>query len=152
MIYTHIKHIKPYLWRGGKAFPKNDRELRQLVNDGEIDIGFSFAIGFAASQILNGDLPETVRTFVLKKGTISNTHFVAIPYNSSSKEASQVVANFLISTEAQARKLDPNHIGDYTDLQPHQNRLRWRLCFCSPLWRNWVRILKKDHATSRFSS
>ena len=94
--------------------------MRQLVNDGEIDIGFSFAIGFAASQILNGDLPETVRTFVLKKGTISNTHFVAIPYNSSSKEASQVVANFLISTEAQARKLDPNHIGDYTVLNPRK--------------------------------
>ena len=117
-MWQFLEDIKPYLWRGGRAFPKNDRELRQLVNDGEIDIGFSFDIGFAASQILNGDLPETVRNFVLKKGTISNTHFVAIPYNSSSKEASQVVANFLLSVEAQARKLDPNHIGDYTVLNP----------------------------------
>ena len=49
-------------------------------------------------------------------GTIGNTHFVAIPYNSSAKEGAQVVANFLLSPEAQARKLDPTVWGDPTVL------------------------------------
>lgn len=111
-----LEEIKPYLWREGRAYPANDQELRKLLNDDEIDLAFSFAIGGASSHILKGDLPETVRTFVLDNGTISNTHFVAIPYNSSVTEAAQVVANFLLSPEAQAKKLDPASWGDYTVL------------------------------------
>ena len=111
-----LEEIKPYLWRQGKAYPKNDPEMVKLLNDGEIDLAFSFGIGLASSHILKGDLPKTIRTFVLKNGTISNTHFVAIPYNSSSKEAAQVVANFLLSAEAQAKKLAPANWGDYTVL------------------------------------
>ena len=53
----------------------------------------------------------TVRTFVLDKGTIGNASFVAIPYNSGSSEGAIVVANFLMSPEAQARAQDPNILG-----------------------------------------
>ncbi|MEH6495471.1 MAG: ABC transporter substrate-binding protein, partial [Pseudomonas marincola] len=62
------------------------------------------------------ELAPSVRTFVFDKGTIGNTHFVAIPYNSSSKEAAMVVANFLMSPEAQARKQNPTYWGDDTVL------------------------------------
>ena len=49
-------------------------------------------------------------------GTLGNTHFVAIPYNATSKAGALVLANFLISPEAQARKQDPNIWGDPTVL------------------------------------
>jgi putative thiamine transport system substrate-binding protein len=47
---------------------------------------------------------------------VGNTHFLAIPFNSKSKEGAQVVANFLLSPAAQARKADIKHWGDPTVL------------------------------------
>jgi putative thiamine transport system substrate-binding protein len=61
-------------------------------------------------------LPETARTFVLDRGTIGNTHFVAIPYNANAREGAMVVADFLMSPEAQARKENPEFWGDNTVL------------------------------------
>ena len=107
---------RPALWRQGRAFPKNYAALIGLLADGEIDIAFAFNPAAASNAIANGDLPESVRTFVLDGGTIGNTHFVAIPYNSSAPEGALVVANFLLSPEAQARKQDPNVWGDPTVL------------------------------------
>ena len=50
------------------------------------------------------------------KGSIGNTHFVAIPYNARAKAGAQVVANFLLSPAAQARKADIRQWGDPTVL------------------------------------
>jgi putative thiamine transport system substrate-binding protein len=66
---------------------------------------------------------------VLDGGTIGNTHFVAIPYNANAKEGAMVVANFLMSPEAQARKQSLAAWGDQTvlamaKLSP-QNRRRF---------------------------
>ena len=90
--------------------------MRRLLADGELDISFTFNPSDASSAILNGELPETVRSFVFEGGTIGNTHFLAIPFNSSVKEGAKVLANFLLSPEAQARKQDPAVWGDPTVL------------------------------------
>ena len=63
-------------------------------------------------MIQNGLYPDTVRTFVFEEGTISNTHFVAIPFNAADKEGAMVVADFLISPEAQLKKADVAVWGD----------------------------------------
>ena len=70
----------------------------------------------ASAAISAGRLPETVRTFVLEDGTIGNTHFVAIPFNAAHAAGAMVVADFLLSPEAQARKQDPRVWGDGTVL------------------------------------
>ena len=70
----------------------------------------------ASSLILAGRLPDTVRSFVLADGTIANTHFVAIPFNAAHREGAMVVADFLLSPEAQARKQDVAVWGDPTVL------------------------------------
>ena len=70
----------------------------------------------ASNAISAGQLPETVRSFILEGGTIGNTHFVAIPFNAAHKAAAMVVADFLMSPEAQARKQDPRVWGDGTVL------------------------------------
>lgn len=104
------------LWRKGKAFPKNYSALIGLLADGEIDIAFAFNPGAASNAIANGELPESVRSFVFDGGTIGNTHFVAIPFNASAKAGALVVADFLMSPQAQARKQDPEIWGDPTVL------------------------------------
>ncbi|HSR71018.1 MAG TPA: ABC transporter substrate-binding protein, partial [Kiloniellales bacterium] len=87
-----------------------------LLDDGELDIAISFYPADAASLIESGRLPKSARSFVLEGGTIGNTHFVAIPFNAQAKAAAMVVANFLMSPEAQARKQDPAVWGDQTVL------------------------------------
>lgn len=117
-LLAFLDSLHPNLWRQGAAFPQNEAAMRQLLDDGELDIGFSFNPGTASASIEQGLLPGTVRSFVLEGGTIGNTHFVAIPFNANAPEAAMVVANFLMSPEAQLRKQDPALWGDPTVLDP----------------------------------
>ncbi len=115
-LWDYLDGLHPSLWRSGKSFPASGPALRQLLNDGEVDIALSFHPSEAASLVKAGQLPESARVFVFAKGTIGNTHFVAIPYNARSKEGAQVVANFLMGPEAQARKQSIEVWGDDTVL------------------------------------
>lgn len=108
--------IRPHLWRAGREFPESGPALNQLLSDGEIDIAITFNPAEAASGAITGRLPESTRVFFLEEGTIGNTSFVAIPYNAANKEGAMLVADFLMSPEAQARAQDPAHLGAFTVL------------------------------------
>ena len=115
-LFAKLDALHPNLWRGGRTFPKNKEALRQLLADNEIDIAFAFSPAEASNAIANGELPDTVRSFVFSKGTLGNTHFLTIPYNAAAKEGALLLANFLASPEAQLRKQDPKIWGDPTVL------------------------------------
>ena len=115
-LWSYLDALRPHLWRQGMTYPASGPAQRQMLDDGEVDIAISFYPSEASSAIANGLLPESARVFVLEGGTIGNTHFVAIPYNAANKEAAMVVANFLMSPEAQARKQDIANWGDDTVL------------------------------------
>ena len=108
--------LRPLLWRKGQQFPDNGPAQRQLLNDGEIDLMVSFNPAEAAVAINAGLLPESVRTFVLRKGTIGNTSFVAIPFNAANKEGAMVVANFLLDPATQANAQDFRKMGNFSVL------------------------------------
>jgi putative thiamine transport system substrate-binding protein len=110
-LWAYLDELTPNLWRQGRAYPPTGTAMFPLIADGEIDLSISFSPGAASAAIANFELPDTVRTFVLDKGTIGNASFVAIPYNSGSKAASMVVANFILSAEAQARAQNPDLLG-----------------------------------------
>ena len=110
-LWAFLDALTPTLWRGGRAYPATGPAQLQLIADEEIDLAISFSPGEATAAIANNQLPDTVRTFVLDKGTIGNASFVAIPYNSDAKEGAMVVANFLMSPEAQLRAQDPAILG-----------------------------------------
>ncbi len=110
-LWDWLDALTPNLWRAGAAYPQTGPAQLQLIADNEVDIAISFSPSEASTAIANGLLPDTVRTFVLDKGTIGNASFVAIPFNSGSKAAAMVVANFLLSPEAQAHAQDPNVLG-----------------------------------------
>ncbi len=115
-LWAYLEALHPHLWRGGKVFPATGTAQIQLLDDSEVDIAISFYPSDAASLILNGRLPESARAFVFQRGTIGNTHFLAIPFNARSKEGAMVVADFLMSPEAQARKQSLEIWGDQTVL------------------------------------
>ncbi|MEM9707331.1 MAG: ABC transporter substrate-binding protein [Pseudomonadota bacterium] len=110
-LWDYMDALTPALWRGGRAYPQSGPRQIQLLADDEIDIAISFSPGEASTAIANFELPDTIRTFVLDSGTIGNASFVAIPFNANAKEGAMVVANFLLSPEAQARALDPEVLG-----------------------------------------
>ena len=110
-LWAFLEELTPHLWRQGRAYPATGPRQLQLMADDEIDLAISFSPGEASTAIANFQLPETVRTFVLDKGTLGNASFVAIPYNANAQAGAMVVANFLLSPEAQARAQDPSVLG-----------------------------------------
>lgn len=115
-VWAWLERVKDGLWRSGSTYPPSGPAMTQLLDDGELDFSMAFHPGEASSAIAAGELPDTVRTFILEDGTIGNTHFVAIPFNAANVEGAKVVANFLLSPEAQAKKQDPTVWGDMTVL------------------------------------
>jgi putative thiamine transport system substrate-binding protein len=115
-LFDYLDALHPVMWRSGRAYPQNYPAMKQLLADGELDIIFAFNPSEASSAIATGELPDTVRSFTFPQGTLANTHFVAIPFNATAKAGALVLADFLISPEAQARKQDPNVWGDPTVL------------------------------------
>ncbi|WP_407951263.1 ABC transporter substrate-binding protein [Pararhizobium qamdonense] len=115
-LFAYLDQLHPLLWRKAKAFPRNYPDMKQKLADGELDIIFAFNPAEASAAISAGELPGSVRSFVFSKGTLGNTHFVAIPYNAKAKAGALVLANFLLSPEAQLRKQDPAIWGDPTVL------------------------------------
>jgi putative thiamine transport system substrate-binding protein len=115
-LWQALDALHPHLWRGGRQFPASDAAMRQMLADGELAISLSFNPNEAASEIAAGKLPAQVNSWQHAGGTIGNTHFLAIAFNARAKEGAQVVANFLLSPLAQARKADIRHWGDPTVL------------------------------------
>ncbi|MBN1262664.1 MAG: ABC transporter substrate-binding protein [Anaerolineae bacterium] len=96
-----LNEIEPYLWREGETYPETVSALQELFANGEIAFEMSYDIGGVQSFIESGRYPETARTFVFDEGTIANTNYIAIAYNSPHKAAALVTANFLCSLPAQ---------------------------------------------------
>jgi putative thiamine transport system substrate-binding protein len=115
-LWRYLDALHPHLWRAGRQFPQNAAALRQMMADGELLLALTFNPNEAANEIAAGRLPASVTSWQFSKGTVGNTHFVAIPYNAPAKAGAQVVANFLLSPKAQARKADIKVWGDPTVL------------------------------------
>ncbi len=108
--------LRPNLWHGGRDFPATGPAQSSLFSDGEIDLFASFNPAEAATGIANGTLPETSRAYVLDGGTLGNCSFVAIPFNAGHRDAALLLADFLLSPEAQAHAADPRQLGSPTVL------------------------------------
>ena len=115
-LFAYLDELNPVLWRKGKAFPRNYPDMKQKLADGELDIIFAFNPAEASSAIEKGELPNSVRSFTFPGGTLANAHFVAIPFNAKADAGAMVVANFLLSPEAQIHKQDAAVWGDPTVL------------------------------------
>jgi putative thiamine transport system substrate-binding protein len=115
-LWRTLDALHPQLWRSGRQFPQNAEAMRQMLADGDLLLALTFNPNDAANEIAAKRLPASIVSYQFESGTIGNTHFVAIPVNASASDAAQVVANFLLSPEAQARKADIAVWGDPTVL------------------------------------
>jgi putative thiamine transport system substrate-binding protein len=115
-LWRFLAALRPHLWRGGRQYPQSAAAVRQMMADGELLLAITFNPNEAAGEIAARRLPDSVVSWQFARGTIGNTHFVAIPYNARASAGAQVVANVLLSAEAQAHKADIANWGDPTVL------------------------------------
>ncbi|HEX6923079.1 MAG TPA: ABC transporter substrate-binding protein [Bacillales bacterium] len=116
-VWSYLNAIEPYLWRKGKTYPQSRERLDQLYSKGQVWMTMGFGATRAQSLIQKGVFPKTTRTFVMSSpGSIGNTNYLSIPFNSPNKAGAMVTINFLESPEAQLKKLDPAMWGGNTVL------------------------------------
>ncbi len=111
-LWDYIEALKPYLWQKGEVFPENVAQMHQLFASGEIWFSMSNNDSEVDNKISEGLFPESARAYVPEFGSIQNSHYIGIPKLSANKASAMLVANFLISPEAQAHKLQPKVWGD----------------------------------------
>lgn len=124
-----LNEIEPYLWRNGETYPESHARHQDLFANGEVYFEMAYNPAEASSHIASGKFPETTRTFVFDSGTIANTHYVAIPYNSPNKAGAMVLANFLLSPEAQHSKKDVQNWGDFPAIEVSRLSADWQAQF-----------------------
>jgi len=115
-LWAYLDALHPHLWRSGRAFPDSGPALRQRLADGELSLAYTFNASEVTAAIANRELPASVQPYVLDAGTLGNMSFLAIAFNARHKAAAMLVANFLLSPEAQAHKNDPRVWGSPTVL------------------------------------
>ena len=97
----YLRQLTPYLWNEGKTFPDSSTTVDAMFADGELVMNMSYGPFSVATGIANGLYTETTQTFVFDKGTIGNTSYMGIAFNSPNKAGALVVINAIISGEIQ---------------------------------------------------
>lgn len=116
LLWEYLNRIKPHLWHQGTSYPRTSTALELLFQRGEVDVNMSYYQAHAANKIMEGKYPSSARSFVMDHNSIFNNHFTAVPFNAPNLNGAMVVANFLISPEAQLSKNNPLNWGDFTVL------------------------------------
>lgn len=115
-LWKYLNRIKSDFWKQGETFPSGVAQMHQLYANGELYITMSNNDAEVDNKVEDGLFPESSRGYVLDHGTIRNSHYMGIAKYATHKAAAMVVANFLISPEAQFQKLKPEVWGDGTIL------------------------------------
>ena len=97
----YLRQLNPYLWNEGKTFPDSSNTVDAMFSDGELVMAMSYGPFSVATGIDKGIYTETTQTFVFENGTIGNTNYMAIGFNSPNKAGAMVVINAIISGEIQ---------------------------------------------------
>lgn len=102
-----LNEIEPYLWRQGATYPTSVTQLNELFANSEVALTFNYEPAQFGLAVMAGTYPDTVMSYGLDDGTIGNTNYTIIPFNSPNKAAALVLQNVLLSAEAQLQKALP---------------------------------------------
>lgn len=134
-VWRWLERVRPSFWREGRTYPPGVADVHRLFANGEVDFTMSNNHNEVVAKVRQGVLPATARPLLLRDGTIANTHYVGIPFNARNPAGAMVVADLLLSPEAQLAKLDPAVWADGTVLSI--DRL-------PPAWAERFRAMDRD--------
>lgn len=110
--FQYLQSIEPYLWREGKTYPESSGKLDTLYSTGEVWMTMSYNPVHGSNMISTGQFPETTRSLIFSTGSLRNTHYLTIPFNSQNVPGAMATINFLLSADAQLEKFKPAVWGD----------------------------------------
>lgn len=125
-LFVYINSIKPFFWRKGETFPESLAAMHQMFANAELDFTMSNNDNEVDNKIHQNIFPKTAKAYVFESGTIQNSHYLAIPKNAQNPAGALTVINFLISPEAQVKKLNPQVWGDGTVLNTQKVPEPWK--------------------------
>ena len=129
-VWTELNEMKPYLWRNGDTYPSTLTDLDKLYSQGEVWMTMGYNEARAEHLIKDGVFPDSTKSFLLEDvGSIGNTHFLAIPFNSPNKEGAMVAINEFLSPEAQYEKLKPDYWGESSPISYEKLDEDWKKKF-----------------------
>lgn len=128
-VFSWLDSLHTSFWRGGETYPPDVAAMHRLFANSEIDFSMSNNQNDVVNKIRRGELPTTARALALQDGTIANAHFVGIPFNAPNPAGAMVVANLMLSPEAQFTKLQPDVWADGTVLDVTRVPEPWRTRF-----------------------
>ena len=141
LLWEYINRLKPYFWNGGQSFPASVAQMHQLFANGELWFTMSNNDSEVDNKIQQGVFPTSSRAYVPQTGSIQNSHYLGIAKHAAHKAAAMVVIDFLISPEAQWKKMQPAVWGDGTVLS---------LTTLPPDWQSrFATVPGRTHAPSR---
>lgn len=125
-VFSWLDSLRPFLWRGGATFPLDVAVMHRLFANGDIDFSMSNNQNDVIGKSRQGVLPSTAKPLLLRDGSIANAHYVGIPFNAPNPAGAMVVADFLLSAEAQLEKQRPAVWADGTVLDLARLPAEWR--------------------------
>ncbi|CAN5757626.1 ABC transporter substrate-binding protein [soil metagenome] len=135
LLWGWLDRHRSSFWRAGTVYPPGVAELHRLFANGEVDFTMSYNENEVVSKVRQRVLPQSARALVLRDGTIANAHYLGIPGSAPNRAGAMVVANFLLSPEAQLEKMKPAVWADGTVLD---------LARLPPVWRERFDALGQD--------
>ena len=124
-LWAWLDSVRPSLWRGGSAYPPGVADLHRLFANREVDFSMSNNQNEVVAKTRQGVLPAGSRALLLRDASIANAHYVGIPANAGNPAGAMVVADFLLSPEAQLHKLRPEVWADGSVLDPARLPAPW---------------------------
>ena len=124
-LFAWLQDVRPSFWREGKTYPPDVAAMHRLFANREIDFTMSNNQNEVVTKARQGILPAGSRAVLLDEGTIANAHYVGIPFNAPNPAGALVLANFLLSPEAQLEKQRGDVWGDGTVLAPSRLPSPW---------------------------
>ncbi|NUS34254.1 MAG: ABC transporter substrate-binding protein [Gemmatimonadaceae bacterium] len=130
-MFAWLDSLRPYFWRRGETFPPDVAAMHRLFANREIDFTMSDNENDVIAKARQGIVPATARPVLLRDGTIANSHYVGIPFNAPNAAGAMVVADFLLSPEAQLEKQKPGVWADGAVLDVARVPEPWRTRFAT---------------------
>ena len=131
-VWTELNDLKPYLWREGATYPSTLTDLDKLYSQEEVWMTMGYNEARAEHLIKDGVFPDSTKSFLLQDvGSIGNTHFLSIPFNSPNKEGAMVAINEFLSPEAQYEKVKPHYWGESSPISYEKLDDEWKKKFMS---------------------
>lgn len=145
-LWAYLDRLHPLLWRQGRDFPLSPARMDAMLAQGTLQLSLTFNPLHAQQKAASGELPQDSYSFGFRQGMLGNVHFVAIPANARATAGAQVVANFLLSPQAQLRKADPQIWGDPSVLEPEKLNDAQRAAFYAVQPKATPPMLAEPHA------